>query len=46
MSIIEGSLGVLQRRVMVPANRIDHARRLLQEAGVGGELREPKPAPK
>ncbi|HVZ13247.1 MAG TPA: DUF2007 domain-containing protein [Bauldia sp.] len=44
MSIVEGSLGVLQRRVMVPADRLDQARRLLREAGVGGELAKPKPA--
>ena len=42
MSIIEGSLGVLQRRVLVPADQIDAARRLLSEAGVGGELATPK----
>jgi len=44
MSIIEGSLGVLQRRVMVPADRLEQARRLLREAGVGAELAAPKPA--
>jgi hypothetical protein len=44
MSIIEGSLGVLQRRIMVPADRLEQARRLLREAGVGGELAAPKPA--
>jgi hypothetical protein len=41
MSIIEGSLGVLQRRVMVPADRLNQARRLLIDAGVGDELRSP-----
>jgi len=41
MSIIEGSLGVLQRRVMVPADRLERARRLLTEAGVADELRPP-----
>jgi hypothetical protein len=43
MSIIEGSLGVLQRRIMVPADLLDQARRLLREAGVGAELAKPKP---
>ena len=41
MSIIEGSLGVLQRRVMVSADRLNQARRLLIDAGVGDELRSP-----
>lgn len=41
MSIIEGSLGILQRRVMVPADRLNQARRLLTEAGVGDELSKP-----
>lgn len=38
MSIVEGSLGVLPRRVMVPAESVEAARRILDEAGVGGEL--------
>lgn len=38
MSIIEGSLGVLQRRVMVRADRLNQARRVLTEAGIGNEL--------
>ena len=38
MSIVEGSLGVLQRRVMVPADRLVQARRLMVDAGVGDEL--------
>jgi hypothetical protein len=41
MSIVEGSLGILQRRVMVPADRLDQARRLLVDAGIGDELRKP-----
>jgi hypothetical protein len=39
MSIVEGSLGVLQRRVMVPADRLAQARRLMVDAGVGDELK-------
>jgi hypothetical protein len=39
MSVIEGSLGVLQRRVLVPRESLEEARRLLVEAGVGAELR-------
>jgi hypothetical protein len=43
MSVIEGSLGVLPRRVMVAAGQFEAARRLLIDAGIGAELR---PAPK
>jgi hypothetical protein len=42
MSIVEGSLGILPRRVMVHADNIDEARQLLIDAGVGGELEKPK----
>ena len=42
MSVIEGSLGVLPRRVLVVSDRLDAARRLLTDAGVGAELRTPK----
>jgi hypothetical protein len=41
MSVIEGSLGILPRRILVDADRIEEARGLLTEAGVGGELRAP-----
>jgi hypothetical protein len=39
MSVLEGSLGMLPRRVLVDEDRIDRARKLLQEAGLGHELR-------
>jgi len=39
MSVMEGSLGVLPRRVLVLADEIADARQLLTDAGVGGELR-------
>lgn len=42
MSVIEGSLGILPRRVLVTADEVDRARRLLREAGVGDELEKPK----
>ena len=42
MSIIEGSLGVLPRRVMVANEEIEAARRLLREAGIGQEISQPK----
>ncbi|WP_312798721.1 DUF2007 domain-containing protein, partial [Tianweitania sp.] len=34
MSIMEGSLGVLARRVMVDAEEADAARKLLADAGI------------
>ncbi|OLP58717.1 hypothetical protein BJF93_18025 [Xaviernesmea oryzae] len=40
MSILEGSLGLLPRRLMVDGGRIAAARRLLVDAGLGDELRE------
>jgi hypothetical protein len=39
MSVIEGSLGILPRRVLVARERLDDARRLLTEAGIGPELK-------
>jgi hypothetical protein len=41
MSVIEGSLGVLPRRVREVSDRADAARRLLTDAGIGAELRPP-----
>lgn len=38
MSLMEGSLGILPRRVMVPAESLSAARRLLDDAGIGSEL--------
>ncbi len=42
MSVIEGSLGVLPRRVLVPEDELDEARKLLSDAGVEAELKYPK----
>jgi hypothetical protein len=39
MSVLEGSLGMLPRRVMVAEDDVDDARQLLQDAGLGHELR-------
>lgn len=39
MSVLEGSLGVLPRRILVPDEQEASARRLLQDAGLGHELR-------
>jgi len=38
MSVMEGSLGVLPRRVLVPEDDLDDARRILSEAGLGHAL--------
>jgi hypothetical protein len=38
MSVLEGSLGVLPRRVLVAEEYELQARRLLEEAGLGHEL--------
>ena len=39
MSVLEGSLGILPRRVLVEADYLKAARRLLEDAGLGHELR-------
>jgi hypothetical protein len=39
MSVLEGSLGILPRRVLVEEANLLAARRLLQDAGLGHELR-------
>jgi Putative prokaryotic signal transducing protein len=39
MSVLEGSIGIFPRRILVEEDQIDTARRLLEEAGFGNELR-------
>jgi hypothetical protein len=39
MSILEGSIGIFPRRILVREDEIDMARRLLKDAGFGHELR-------
>ncbi len=39
MSTLEGSIGAIQRRIMVDAERYGCARKTLEEAGLGHELR-------
>jgi Putative prokaryotic signal transducing protein len=39
MSVLEGSIGMLQRRVMVRDDSVAVARKLLIDAGLGHELR-------
>ena len=39
MSVLDGSLGILPRRILVEARRADEARRILTDAGIAHELR-------
>ncbi|WP_407048193.1 DUF2007 domain-containing protein [Methyloraptor flagellatus] len=39
MSALEGSIGILPRRVLVTEDDLPRARRLLTDAGLGHELR-------
>jgi len=39
MSVIEGSLGILPRRIMVDEDNVAAARRVIVDAGLGHELR-------
>ena len=42
MSVLEGSIGIFPRRIMVEQDEIETARRLLEDAGFGNELRPHK----
>jgi putative signal transducing protein len=39
MSVLEGSIGIFPRRILVGEEQLDAARQLLAEAGFGKELR-------
>jgi Putative prokaryotic signal transducing protein len=39
MSVLEGSIGIFPRRILVGADQLDAARRLLVDAGLAHELR-------
>lgn len=39
MSVMEGSVGILARRILVADEDADQARQLLRDAGLGHELR-------
>jgi hypothetical protein len=39
MSVLDGSLGMLPRRIVVENDQVSRARRLLVDAGLGHELR-------
>jgi hypothetical protein len=43
MSVLEGSLGVLPRRILVADEQELRARQLLEDAGLGHELRPDEP---
>ncbi|MBE7184860.1 MAG: DUF2007 domain-containing protein [Methylobacterium mesophilicum] len=40
MSIMEGSIGIIARRILVAGDDETAARRLLQDAGIGNEMRQ------
>ncbi len=39
MSVLEGSIGIFPRRILVGEDELDAARLLLRDAGFGNELR-------
>jgi hypothetical protein len=39
MSIAEGSIGILAKRIMVDGERLDEARNILADAGIADEIR-------
>lgn len=43
MSVMEGSIGIFPRRILVGEDEADTARQLLQDAGFGHELRPDVP---
>ena len=40
MSVLDGSIGILPRRIMVADDEVEEARRILVDAGVGSEMRD------
>ena len=42
MSVLEGSIGIFPRRILVEEDQAETARRLLEDAGFGNELRPQK----
>jgi hypothetical protein len=39
MSVLDGSLGILPRRILVESEKVDMARRILTDAGIAHEMR-------
>ena len=40
MSVLDGSLGILPRRVLVDADEIERARQILADAGIANEIKK------
>ncbi|PSJ62560.1 DUF2007 domain-containing protein [Kumtagia ephedrae] len=40
MSVLDGSIGILPRRILVADDDAEEARRLFADAGIGNEMRE------
>jgi hypothetical protein len=40
MSIAEGSIGILAKRIMVDGERLEEARKILADAGIADEIRQ------
>lgn len=40
MSVLDGSLGILPKRVLVDSEQADEARRILTDAGIAHEIRD------
>lgn len=40
MSVLDGSIGILPRRILVPSDDAAEAKAILAEAGIGNEIRE------
>jgi len=38
MSVLDGSLGILPRRIMVDSDEIERAKKILADAGIGSEI--------
>lgn len=45
MSVLDGSINALQRRLLVDADRWIEAARMLEDAGLGAEIRREEPGP-
>lgn len=41
MSVLDGSIGILPRRLLVTDEEAGQARRILADAGIGAEMRDP-----
>jgi hypothetical protein len=40
MSVLDGSIGILPRRILVLEDDLDEARRILADAGIANEIRK------